>query len=34
VLCDSLEVRIGMTVSVTFENRDGIFLPQFKPSET
>ncbi|AEI81859.1 hypothetical protein CNE_BB1p04350 (plasmid) [Cupriavidus necator N-1] len=33
VLCDPLEARIGMAVSVAFEDRDGISLPQFKPSE-
>ena len=29
--CDPQAVRIGMAVSVRFEDRDGVALPQFQP---
>lgn len=29
--CDPQEVHIGLRVSVTYEDRDGVALPQFKP---
>lgn len=32
LLCDPHEVQIGMDVSVSFEDRDGIAVPQFTPS--
>jgi hypothetical protein len=33
VACAPGEVRVGMAVSVTFEDRGGISLPQFQPSD-
>jgi uncharacterized protein len=34
VNCDPAEVRIGMPVSVVFEDRDGVRIPLFEPDGT
>lgn len=30
--CDPKDIKIGMTVEVVFHDRDGVFLPYFRPA--